>query len=86
MNYYIVTTEVFNTMEKANISFRLFNLAKTNVLVSTTDTVSSSLQQFADSAVASTYTNDSHADWTGAGYGIPQWEIDTIEYIPEIDD
>ena len=57
MNYYIVTKEVFNTMEKANISFRLFNLAKTNVLVSTTDTVGSSLQQFADSAAASTYTN-----------------------------
>jgi hypothetical protein len=44
------------------------------------------LQQFADSAAASTYTNDSHADWTSAGYGVPQWEIDTIEYIPEIDD
>ena len=86
MNYYIVTTEVFNTMEKANISFRLFNLAGTNVLVSTTDTVGSSLQQFADSAAAATYTKNNHADWTSVGYGIPQWEIDIIEYIPEIDD
>ena len=86
MNYYIVTTEVFNTMEKANISFRQFNLAKTNVLVSTTDTIDSPIQGFADSAAASTYIDNNHADWTRVGYGIPQWEIDTIEYIPEIDD
>jgi len=86
MNYYIVTTEVFNTMNKANISFRLFNLAETNVLVSTTDTVGSSLQQFADSAAAATYTGDNHTDWTNAGCGAQQWEIDNIEYIPEIDD
>ena len=86
MNYYIVTTEVFNTMDKANISFRLFNLAKTNVLVSTTDTVGSSLQQFADSATAAAYTQNNLADWTSGGTGAQQWEIDTIEYIPEIDD
>jgi len=86
MNYYITTTEVFNTMDKANISFRLFNLANTNVLVSTTDTVGSSLQQFADSAAAATYTKNNHADWTGSVHGVKQWEIDIIKYIPEIDD
>ena len=86
MNYYIVTTEVFNTMNKANISFRLFNLAETNVLVSTTDTVGSSLQQFGDSAAAATYTQNNLSDWTVGGDGVQQWEIDIIEYIPEIDD
>ena len=86
MNYYIVTTEVFNTMDKANISFRLFNLAKTNVLVSTTDTVGSSLQQFADSAAAAAYTQNNLVDWTSGSTAAQQWEIDTIEYIPEIDD
>ena len=86
MNYYIVTAGVFNTMDKANISFRLFNLNRTNVLVSTTDTVASSIQQFVDSAAAATYTQNNLADWSNGGSGAQQWEIDTIEYIPEIDD
>ena len=85
MNYYIITTEVFNTIDKANVSFRLFNLAETNVLVSTTDTIGSSIQQFADSAAVATYTQNNLSDWTTGSDGAQQWEIDTIEYIPEID-
>tara|TARA_R100000234_G_scaffold75500_1_gene46772 strand:- start:516 stop:806 length:291 start_codon:yes stop_codon:yes gene_type:complete len=84
MNYYIITKEVFDTINKANISFRLFNLAGTNVLVSTTDTIGSSIQQFADSAATATYINGVKADWVNGGT-VEQWEIDTIEYIPEID-
>ena len=83
MNYYIITTEVFNTIDKANVSFRLFNLAETNVLVSTTDTIGSSLQQFADSAAASAYIDGVKADWLDGGT-VEQWEIDTMEYISEI--
>ena len=85
MNYYIVTTEVFNAMDKANISFRLFNLAETNVLVSTTDTIGSPIQQFADSATAAAYTQNNISDWTTSSTAAQQWEIDTIEYIPELD-
>ena len=83
MNYYIVTTEVFNAMNKVNISFRLFNLAETNVLVSTTDTIGSPIQQFADSAAASAYIDGVKADWVDGGT-VEQWEIDTMEYISEI--
>ena len=86
MNYYIITTEVFNTIDKANVSFRLFNLAGTNVLVSTTDTISDTIEEFADTAAVATYTTNNHADWNNAGVGVQPWEIDTIEYIPEIDD
>jgi len=84
MNYYIITTEVFNTINKANVSFRLFNLAGTNVLVSTTDTVGSSLQQFADSAAACVYIDSVKADWADGGT-VEQWEIDTIEYFSELE-
>ena len=84
MNYYIITTEVFNTIDKANVSFRLFNLAGTNVLVSTTDTIGSSLQQFADSAAASAYIDGVKADWVDGGT-VEQWEIDTIEYFSELE-
>ena len=85
MNYYIITTEVYNTIDKANIRFRLFNLAETNVLVSTTDTISNPIEEFSNSTDASTYTQTNKVDWTDNGYGIPQWDIDFIEYIPELD-
>jgi len=85
MNYYIITTEVYNTIDKANIRFRLFNLAETNVLVSTTDTISNPIEEFSNSTDASTYTQTNKVAWTDNGYGIPQWDIDFIEYIPELD-
>ena len=84
MNYYIITTEVFNTIDKANVSLRLFKLAGTNGLVSTTDTVGSSLQQFADSAAAGVYIDNVKADWADGGT-VEQWEIDTIEYFSELE-
>ena len=48
MNYYIITKEVFNTIEKNNVDFRLFSLDKTKVLVSTTDTINSPIEEFAN--------------------------------------
>ena len=62
MNYYIITTEVYNTIDKANIRFRLFNLAETNVLVSTTDTISNPIEEFSNSTDASTYTQTNKVD------------------------
>ena len=76
---------VYNTIDKANIRFRLFNLAETNVLVSTTDTISNPIEEFSNSTDASTYTQTNKVDWTDNGYGIPQWDIDFIEYIQELD-
>ena len=86
MNYYIITTEVFNAANKANISFRLFNLAGTNVLISTTDTISDAIEEFDNDVAVATYTSNNHADWNNAGVGVQLQEIDSIEYIPEIDD
>ena len=86
MNYYIINTEVFNTIEKNNVDFRLFSLDKTKVLVSTTDTINNTIEEFANSAEASSYTQINHVDWAGNGYGIPEWEIQEMTYIPEIDD
>ena len=86
MNYYIINTEVFNTIEKNNVDFRLFSLDKTKVLVSTTDTINNPIEEFANSADVSSYTQTNHVDWTSNGYGIPEWEIQEMTYIPELDD
>ena len=55
MNYYIITTSVFNTIDKANADFRLFNLDGTRVLVSTTDTINSPIEEFGNSTAAASY-------------------------------
>ena len=85
MNYYIITKEVFNTIEKNNVDFRLFSLDKTKVLLSTTDNINGAIEEFTNSAEASSYTQNNHVDWVGNEYGVPEWEIQEMTYIPELD-
>ena len=86
MNYYIVTTEIFNTLTKENISYMLKSLDNTKRLIATTDTVSNNVNEFNDIDSCSNYTFTNHSDWVGDGSGIETWELEDTEYIPEIDD
>ena len=86
MNYYIVTTEVFNTLTKENISYMLKSLNSTQRLIATTDTVSERVRKFNNISTCSSYTFTNHSDWVGDGTGVETWEIEEIVYLPGIDD
>ena len=86
MNYYIVTTVVFDTLNKNNISFKLVSLDKTKILISTTDNVSNFVEEFANITDCSNYTYTNNTDWVGDGTGVDEETIEEILYIPEIDE
>jgi len=86
MNYYIVTTTVFNSLTKANIKYIHSSNDGTKKIIITSDTVANPLNTFANTTTLSEYTFTNNSDWVGDGTGIEEWEFDNIEYIPEIDD
>jgi hypothetical protein len=86
MKYYIVTKEVFDTLDKSNISFMKKSVNKLSRLIATTDTVSNTTNTFSDINECSTYTFTNNSDWVGDGTGVEVWEIEQISYISELDD
>ena len=86
MNYYVVTTTVFNSLTKANIKYIHSSNDGTKKIIITSDTVANPLNTFANTTTLSEYTFTNNSDWVGDGTGIEEWEFDNIEYIPEIDD
>jgi len=86
MNYYIVTSEVFDTLTKDNITFMHKSIDASKRIVITSDTVSNNLSSFANVAALSQYTVDNTSEWVGDGAGIPEWVLEEIIYIPGIDD
>ena len=86
MNYYIITPEVFDTLNKNDISFKLKNIAETQILISTTEDVSTSIEEFENISTCSSYTFTNNAAWVGDGTGVEEMTIEEIEYISEIDD
>ena len=86
MKYYIVTKEVFDTLDKSNISFMKKSINKLSRLIATTDTVSDNTNTFSDINECSTYTFTNNSDWVGDGTGVETWEIEQNSYISELDD
>ena len=86
MKYYIVTKEVFDTLDKSNISFMKKSINKLSRLIATTDTVSNTTNTFSNINECSTYTFTNNSDWVGDGTGVEVWEIEQISYISELDD
>ena len=86
MNYYIVTKEVFDTLNKDNITFMRKSNDDANRLIVTTDTVSDRVRKFQSINTCSNYTFTNHRDWTGSGDGIDVDDLETNTYISEIDD
>ncbi len=86
MNYYIVTSEVFNTLNKENIAFMRKSLDDTQRIIATTDTVSDRVRKFNNINTCSTYTFTNHSSWVGDGTGIEVEELEENTYISELDD
>ena len=86
MNYYIVTSEVFNTLNKENITFMRKSLDDTQRIIATTDTVSDRVRKFNNINTCSNYTFTNHSSWVGDGTGIEVEELEENSYISELDD
>ena len=86
MNYYIVTTEVFDTLNKENIKFMRKSLDDTERLIATTDLVNDRVRAFQTINTCSNYTFTNHSDWVGDGTGIEVEELEDNTYISELDD
>ena len=86
MKYYIVTSEIFNTLNKENIQFMLRSIDKSKNIVVTSDTIGSALHSFTTASDLSAYTFDNHSDWVGDETGVTVDEIETVEYVSELDD
>ena len=76
MNYYIVTSEVFDTLNKENITFMRKSLDDTQRIIATTDTVSDRVRKFNNINTCSTYTSTNYSSWVGDGTGI---EVEELE-------
>ncbi len=86
MNYYIVTSEVFDTLDKENITFMRKSIDRTQRIIATTDTVSDRVRKFNNINTCSNYTFTNHSSWVGDGTGIEVEELEENTYISEIDD
>jgi len=86
MNYYILSEEVFETIEKDNVHFMHKSMDRTERLVATTDLVSDRIRKFNNINTCSSYTFTNHSDWVGDGTGVEVEELEEGGYISEIDD
>ena len=86
MNYYIVTSEVFDTLNKENITFMRKSIDRTQRIVVTTDTIDDRVRKFQSINTCSNYTFTNHSSWVGDGTGIEVEELEENSYISELDD
>mgnify|MGYP001204800186 FL=1 len=86
MNYYIVTSEVFDTLNKENITFMRKSIDRTQRIIATTDTVNDRIRKFNNIETCSNYTFTNHSSWVGDGTGIEVEELEENTYISELDD
>ena len=86
MNYYILTEEVFETIDKDNVHFMRKSIDRTERLVATTDLISDRVRSFQTIETCSSYTFTNHSDWVGDGTGIDLEELEEGGYISEVDD
>ena len=88
MNYYIVTTELFNTLTKENIKYMHRSNDGSKIIVITSDTISTPLNTFVDKTDLSDYTYTNNSVWVGDGTGITEDElvIGEVIYNPALDD
>tara|TARA_B100000902_G_scaffold347493_1_gene354826 strand:+ start:1295 stop:1552 length:258 start_codon:yes stop_codon:yes gene_type:complete len=85
MNYYIVTNEVFDTLNKSNVSFMLKSIDQTQILIATTDEVTDRIRKFQSITTCSNYTFTNHSSWTGDGTGVTEEDINDMIYIEELE-
>lgn len=86
MEYYILTEEVFETIDKDNVHFMHKSMDRTERLIATTDLITDRVRSFQTIYTCSSYTFTNHSDWVGDRTGIEVEELEQGGYISEIDD
>ena len=85
MNYYIITSEVFESLNKENISYTLKSVDNSKNIVITSDNIDGALNTFSNTTELSNYTFTNSSDWVGDGSGIEEWEFEDFIYDYNID-
>jgi hypothetical protein len=85
MNYYIITTETFELVDKSQIHFMHNSIDRSKKLIATTEDVVERVRKFNNINTCSSYTFTNRNDWVGDGTGIEVEELEEGGYIPEID-
>ena len=83
MNYYIVTSEVFNTLNKEIIQYSNKSHDNSKYIVVTTENTDSVLTTFSDAQSLLTHTLENISEWEvlGDASGIEEWSTEEMEYL-----
>jgi len=81
MNYYIVTKAVFESLTSISINFAHKSQDGSKWIITTGDVLDNTLVTFNNTSELSTYSFNNHAEWTGDGDGIEEWEVEETEYL-----
>ena len=83
MNYYIVTSEVFDTLNKEIIQYLNKSHDDSKYIVVTAETIDSFLATFSDAQSLLTHTLDNISEWEvlGDASGIEEWSTEEMEYL-----
>jgi len=81
MNYYIVTEEVFESLDKNQIRYAHKSQDRTKWIVTTESTLEDVILTFETSSALSEYTWNNLNVWTGDGGGIDVLDIEETEYL-----
>jgi hypothetical protein len=86
MNYYIITTETFELVDKSQVHFMHKSIDKSKRLIATTEDVVERIRKFNNINTCSSYTFTNSSEWVGDETGIEVEELEDGGYIPQIDD
>jgi len=81
MNYYIVTSEVFDELDENLIEFAHLSVDGSEWTVTTTELIDDEILSFENTLQLSLYTIEEGSFWTGDNTGIEEWEINEIKYL-----
>ena len=81
MNYYIVTSEVFESLDPSSIRYAHKSQDRTKWIVTTESTLVEVVLIFQTVAALSEHTFDNLNIWTGDGSGIEVEDIKETEYL-----
>ena len=84
--YYLLNTAHYDLLNKDYISYKIYSLDGTEILVITSQIVEEYLFKFDNWKKFILHTEYNSNLWSGDGLGVENWELDTWNYIQGIDD
>ncbi len=85
IKYYLIKKETFESLNKDLITFKISNLDGDKIIIATTEIVNDRTRKFNNIDTCSNFTFTNHIDWVGDGTGVSVDDIQTTQYIKEID-